>query len=177
MTWAIARSIARPIDELRLATRDSSGGTLTRRVTPRGGAEVAELGRAFNAMAGELERQQALRRDPVHDVAHELRTPFTALRCRLQTVTYGLARIPGAAARSARGRAHLGRLVDDLQVLALAEARELPLAVAPVVLAPVAGSSLRAAGIDGDPRVELSIDAALVVQADAGRSARCSPTS
>jgi signal transduction histidine kinase len=40
-------------------------------------------------MASDLERQQTLRRNLVHDVAHELHTPLTALRCRLETVLDG----------------------------------------------------------------------------------------
>ena len=88
-TWLLARSIAGPLGELRAATADLATGDLGRRVAPRGGREVAELGQAFNTMADELERQQTLRRSLVHDVAHELRTPLTALRCRLETVLGG----------------------------------------------------------------------------------------
>ena len=104
-------------------------------------------------MAGELERQQALRQSLVHDVAHELRTPLTALRCRLETVLDGLSPDPARAVRDVHEEVlHLGRLVDDLQDLALAEARELRLNLTDVPLADVVASAIRAAGLDGDAR-------------------------
>jgi two-component system sensor histidine kinase BaeS len=63
---------------------------------------------------------------------------------------------------------HLGRLVDDLQELAQAEARTLPLRPQPVALAGEIRAALRSAGLDGDGRV--SVDAAAIaVRADADR--------
>ena len=167
VTWALARGIVRPLAELRAATADLARGQLSRRVTPSGSGEVTELGRAFNAMAGELERQQALRQSLVHDVAHELRTPLTALRCRLETVLDGLSPDPARAVRDLHEEVlHLGRLVDDLQDLALAEARELRLNLTAVPLADVVASAIRAAGLDGDARVRLDLPQGLSVRAD-----------
>ena len=167
VTWALARGIVRPLAELRAATADLARGQLSRRVTPSGSGEVTELGRAFNAMAGELERQQALRQSLVHDVAHELRTPLTALRCRLETVLDGLSPDPARAVRDLHEEVlHLGRLVDDLQDLALAEARELRLNLTDVPLADVVASAIRAAGLDGDARVRLDLPPGLSVRAD-----------
>ena len=128
-TWALARRTVQPIMELRAAARDlgtaisraASGSRRRRSGGPR--ARVQRDG-------GELERQQAIRRGLVHDVAHELRTPLTALRCRIETVVDGLADDPARALADVRDEVlHLGRLVDDLQELALAEARELRLDV------------------------------------------------
>jgi signal transduction histidine kinase len=170
VTWALARGIVRPLAELRAATSDLARGHLSRRVTPSGSGEVAELGRAFNAMARELERQQALRQSLVHDVAHELRTPLTALRCRLETVLDGLSPDPARAVRDLHEEVlHLGRLVDDLQDLALAEARELRLNLTDVPLADVVASAIRAAGLDGDARVRLDLSPGLSVRADSLR--------
>lgn len=169
-TWAIARSVTRPIDELRAATRELAAGQLHTRVEPRGGAEVAELARAFNAMAEDLERQQMLRQGLVHDVAHELRTPLTALQCRLETVLDGLAPDPREALRHLREEVlHLGRLVDDLQELALAEARELGLDLQRVGVASVVASAVRAAGLDHDQRVAVEVPVDHYVRADATR--------
>ncbi len=169
-TWAIARSVTRPIDELRAATRELAAGQLHTRVEPRGGAEVAELARAFNAMAEDLERQQMLRQGLVHDVAHELRTPLTALQCRLETVLDGLAPDPREALRHLREEVlHLGRLVDDLQELALAEARELGLDLQRVGVASVVASAVRAAGLEHDQRVAVEVPADHHVRADATR--------
>jgi signal transduction histidine kinase len=170
VTWALTRRIVGPIGDLRDAARDLARGNLSRRVVTRGSDEVAELGRGFNAMASELEYQQTLRRNLIHDVAHELRTPLTALRCRLETLIDGLAADPRQALQGANEEVgHLSRLVDDLQELALAEARELRLAVETIAIAPVVESAARAARLEQDPRLRLELDPALTARADAVR--------
>jgi two-component system sensor histidine kinase BaeS len=95
----------------------------------------------------------------VHDVAHELRTPLTALRCRLDTVADGLASDPARTLAGASEEVrHLTRLVDDLQELALAEAGELKLTIAPVSLDEAVRSAVGAASLDRDPRLHLEIE-------------------
>jgi signal transduction histidine kinase len=169
-TWMISRRIVGPIAELSAAAGDLSAGKLDRRVEARGAGEVADLGRRFNAMAAELERQHTLRRGLLHDVAHELRTPLTALRCRLETWMDGLSPAPATAYRDMRDEVlHLGQLVDDLQELALAEARELRLNTAAVEIAPLIASAVRAAGLEHDPRVHVNAEPGLVAHADAVR--------
>jgi signal transduction histidine kinase len=169
-TWTISRRIVGPIAELSAAAGDLSTGKLDRRVNVRGASEVADLGRRFNAMAAELERQHTLRRGLLHDVAHELRTPLTALRCRLETWMDGLSPAPATAYRDMRDEVlHLGQLVDDLQELALAEARELRLHAAPIEIAPLLASAIRAAGLEHDPRIHMNAEPGLVAHADAVR--------
>ncbi len=170
LTWLAARRILRPIAELRDATRDLANGQLKRRVSVHGEDEVAELSRSFNAMAEGLERQVALRRDLVHDVAHELRTPLTALRCRIETVLDDLADDPKAALRQVNEEvAHLSRLVSDLEDLAHAEGRDLAFSIADVNVADAFTAALRAAGLQGDPRLRVEIESGMTVAADPTR--------
>jgi signal transduction histidine kinase len=168
-TWVIVRGVTRPVDALQAATRDLASGDLGRRVVPGGSRETVALGESFNAMAAELQRQETLRRDLVHDVAHELRTPLTDLRCRLEAVIDGLAD-PRQAVRDLHDDVrHLGRLVDDLQELAQAEARTLPLDVRPIALDGAIQAALRTAGLDGDGRLAPLPPMNLVVRADPDR--------
>ena len=170
MTWVLARRIVGPIADLRSAARDLSAGNFSRRVETRGSDEIADLGQSFNAMAAELERQETLRRQLVHDVAHELRTPLTALRCRLETIVDGLSSDPRQAVAGANDEVrHLSRLVDDLQELAAAEARELSLSPADVALADVALSAARAAGLERGDRLRVEVEPSLHARADAIR--------
>jgi signal transduction histidine kinase len=169
-TWTLTRRIVGPIEELRVATRDLARGRLGRRVDTSGSDEIAELGRSFNAMAAELENQQALRRNLVHDVVHELRTPLTALRCRVDSVTDGVSTDPRKEIAGANEEIdHLARLVEDLHELALAEARELKFNISEMPLGPIVESAARAASLDGDPRLRVNLDEALVVRGDAMR--------
>ena len=170
VTWTLTRRIVGPIEELRFATRDLAAGKFGRRVETRGSDEIAELGRSFNAMAAELEHQQALRRNLVNDVVHELRTPLTALRCRLDSVTDGVSADPRKEIGGANEEIdYLARLVEDLHELALAEAGELKFSIAEAALKPIVESAARAAGLDADARLSLQVDENLVVRADAVR--------
>jgi signal transduction histidine kinase len=170
VSWAVTRRIIRPIAELRDAARDLGRGQLSRRVDAPGRDEIADLGRSFNAMAAELERQQGLRRNLVSDVTHELRRPLTALRCRMETVMDGLAADPRRAlAEMSEEVSHLTQLVSDLEELARAESGEMALSLGDVALPDVCESAIRAAGLEGDRRLGLELDARAIAHADATR--------
>jgi signal transduction histidine kinase len=169
-TWVVARRIGGPIADLNRATQDLARGDFSRRVAERGGDEIGDLARSFNHLAAELERQRSLRRNLVHDVAHELRTPLTSLRCRLETVIDGLAADPRPAVVHANEEvAHLSQLVADLEELAHAEAGELALSIGRVNLADVVRSSVRVAGLEGDPRMRFQLDEDAAARGDAMR--------
>jgi len=170
LTWAIARSSVRPLQELRGATRDVASGRLKTRVRPRGSREVVDLGLDFNRMADDLDRQHELRRQLLHDVAHELRTPLTALQCRLETVIDGLSKDPGQAVRDLHEDVrHLSALVDDLQDVALAEAQAIRLDRGDHDAGDLVRAALRATGLEADPRVHVEIPGPVVVRADRRR--------
>jgi signal transduction histidine kinase len=170
VVWLIVGHSLGPLDELRRATGRLARGTLATRVTPRGSREVAELGRDFNTMAAAIERQQGLRRQLLHDVAHELRTPLTSLQCRLESVIDGITPDPARAVRELHDEVrHLTRLVDDLQDVALAEARELALDVREIAAAQVVTSAIAGAGLGDDPRVQTEVSPGLTVRADGVR--------
>jgi len=170
-TWFVARSAVRPIADLRAATIDLARGRFSRRVRTDGPEEVAALATSFNEMAAELERQQTLRQSLVHDVAHELRTPLTALQCRLEAAIDGLAADPAGSLNALHEQVrHLSKLVDDLQDLALAEARELRLQPEPMRVADLVTSAIRAASLERDQRVRLEIPDDLHMRADVVRT-------
>jgi signal transduction histidine kinase len=167
LTWALARRILAPVRQLQEAARDLARGRLDRRVQAAGPEEIADLGRAFNGMAAELERQQRLRRDLVNDVAHELRAPLTAMLCRLDAAQDGLEPDPAAALAGLHGDVlHLASLVEDLQELALAEAGRLRLNRGRSSLAAAVASALRTVGIERDARLRLDVAGELDVLAD-----------
>jgi two-component system sensor histidine kinase BaeS len=144
MAIAIARWISVPVERLTDAARRMESGDRTVRVDPAGGAELAELARAFNAMAAALDRNEEQRRRMVSDVAHELRAPLTNIRCELESMQDGLtAPTPERIASLHDETMHLAHLVDDLQDLALAEAGRLEIDAQPVAVSALAR---RAAG-------------------------------
>jgi len=67
------------------AARRLGHDDLAVRVVPGGPPEVAEVGRAFNAMADRMVGLLRSERELAADLSHRLRTPLTALRLELET--------------------------------------------------------------------------------------------
>jgi signal transduction histidine kinase len=128
LAFMLSRRILGPVEALTAAVRKMESGDLSQRVPVRSSDEIAELTRAFNGMAESLEENEASRKRLLGDVAHELRAPLTNLQCQIEAVRDGLAAPDDAAMRSLHEETLLlGRLVNDIQDLALAEAGRLPL--------------------------------------------------
>ncbi|MBA2306083.1 MAG: HAMP domain-containing protein [Acidobacteria bacterium] len=135
LVFAVARRILNPITALTDAAHRMEAGAFDVRVDVRGHDELAELGRAFNGMAARLAETERLRTQMVSDVAHELRSPVTNLRCTLEAIQDGLA----APDRVSIDALHeetlfLQRLIADLRDLTLPEAGQLTLHMAQVDL-------------------------------------------
>jgi two-component system sensor histidine kinase BaeS len=165
----MSRRITQPVERLTKAVDEMARGATPAHVDVPGRDELARLATSFNAMSDAIAEQQALRRRMVSDVAHELRTPLTNLRCELEAVQDGLAAADPARISSLHEEvAHLGRLVDDLQDLAVADAGGLRLRREPIDLA---ATVARAAEPFRTQRsIEISLPPEpLIVNADATR--------
>ena len=89
----IFRPTRRRLGMLQDAARQIGAGELGIRAPEAGGDEVTALSRAFNEMAGELERRTSAletadrtRRQLLADVSHELMTPLSAIRGYVETL-------------------------------------------------------------------------------------------
>jgi len=81
--WWVARSVARPVEALRRATRRMADGELSTRVGRQGGLahdELAQLAGDFDLMAGRIEALVAHDRGVLQDLSHELRSPLARLQ-------------------------------------------------------------------------------------------------
>lgn len=83
----LGQSIVRPVTDLSRAAHRLGSGDLETRVDPAGPAEIAEVGEAFNVLAGRLGDLLEAERESVADLSHRLRTPLTALRLQAETVS------------------------------------------------------------------------------------------
>jgi two-component system sensor histidine kinase BaeS len=89
--------------------------------------EYGRVASAFNDMSTQLQRAEEVRRNLVADVAHELRTPLTIIRGKLDLHQQSDRPIdPENLLPLQDELIRLTRLVDDLHLLSLAEARKLP---------------------------------------------------
>lgn len=131
LSYFVARQIARPVQQMLKATqRIGSGHYAERVVVPatNTGDELGQLATSFNEMANALEQTERRRVELVGDVAHELRTPITTLTGYLEGLLDGVVEpSPETWAKLHTESLRLRRLVDDLQELSRAEARQLPL--------------------------------------------------
>lgn len=85
ISYLVSRYLTRPLKELQLAARELAEGNLDTRIKvgDSGGDETAELARAFNAMASELQQRIQTQKRLLHDVSHELRSPLARMRVAL----------------------------------------------------------------------------------------------
>ncbi|WP_458072066.1 sensor histidine kinase [Rhodanobacter sp. BL-MT-08] len=82
LSWWVARSVARPVEALRDATRRMAAGELSTRVGRRRGEkhdELAQLAYDFDTMAERIEALVAHDRGVLQDLSHELRSPLARL--------------------------------------------------------------------------------------------------
>ncbi|AUH49527.1 two-component sensor histidine kinase [Chromobacterium sp. ATCC 53434] len=172
MGLRLARRILAPLNSVAEGIRRVAQGDLDARAAAgdRSLREAAALADDFNALADQLQRMTQEQAFWNAAIAHELRTPVTVLRGRLQGLAEGVFTPDESQFRrllvQVEGLAHL---IEDLRAVSLAESGHLDLQLQETDLAAevravveVFGDALRAAGLT--PVLELD-----------GRPARCDP--
>ncbi len=131
--WLIARSVTQPLRRLNATARRFGSGDLTVDPSDRQGPpELRELAETMSTMAGQLASMIDQQRAFVADASHQLRTPLTGLRLRLENLQASLT----DAARGADADevelaideiSRLSTLVSDLLQLARTDRHEAPI--------------------------------------------------
>jgi two-component system sensor histidine kinase BaeS len=125
LSIVFSRKMTRPIKALTLAAAAIEEGDFRSRVGTSGDDEIGNLAEAFNRMAQKLEVQEALRKT-TSNIAHELRTPISAVRGELEGMMDGLISVDKEALQSLYSE--IGRLktiLDGIEDLSQAEASSL----------------------------------------------------
>lgn len=174
----LSERIARPVRRMVLASRRIAAGRYAGRIPSGEPDELGQLAESFNEMAGALEAAEQRRMELIGDVAHELRTPIANLQGHLEGLLDGVVEPSARTWAFLHGEAgRLGRLVEDLQELSRAEARQIPVNPRPVspghlvemALAPISpqfaekGLTLRTALAPDLPQVLADMDRAVQV--------------
>ena len=123
--WVIARSVTSPLRRLNAAaTRFADGDLRTEELPGTGPPELRELAATMTAMAVRLDALLTSQRAFVADASHQLRTPLTALRLRLENVESGLhGPAAGEVAAAIEETRRLAELVNQLLLLARVDER------------------------------------------------------
>jgi signal transduction histidine kinase len=118
----LARGLARPLLALGVASGRLGDGDLSARAAVKGPPELAALASQFNRTASRLAELVTAQQQFVADASHQLRTPLTALRLRLENLAAELSGAPAAQLEDAQGEVdRLTRLVDGLLALSRAQ--------------------------------------------------------
>ena len=121
------RRVADPLAGVLDAAEKVTEGNLSTRVDVHPGI-FSELQLTFNRMIAELETTDQQRRNLTADVAHELNTPLHIIQGYLEGIADGIYQADETTINMLLDETNLlSRLVEDLRVLSLAEAGELPL--------------------------------------------------
>jgi signal transduction histidine kinase len=127
------RRISGPVGDLLGAAERVATGDYEVRLDPDGPRELRTLTTTFNDMAARLADAEAQRRRFLADITHELRTPLAVLQSGIEAQIDGIhARDEEHLASLLEEAQRLGRLVDDLHTLALADAGRIVLHREPV---------------------------------------------
>lgn len=122
LSLPISYMLTRPIRRLATATRNLASGKYQTRVKVRSGDELGQLSLDFNDLAEILEKNRIARGQWIADISHELRTPISILRGKIEALQDGVHK-PGEETFNGLHREvmHLGLLVDDLYQLSLSD--------------------------------------------------------
>jgi len=107
VAFIFARSVSGPLTKLRNATEQLAEGDVQAFAQPGGPSEIKQLAKSFNEMAsrirGLLDRQKSFSAD----ASHQLRTPLTALRLRLEQAAMSVESSPQTT------RTHLEEVLSE----------------------------------------------------------------
>jgi signal transduction histidine kinase len=158
--WFFSRRVLAPVRTLSVAAGRLGEGDLAHRVETRGRDEIGELGHTFNTMASGLEQAEHQRRNLMSDVAHELRTPLSNIQGYVEAVRDRVIEPDDDTIDSIHQQVlHLTDLVEDVRVLALAEAGDLRLEIEPGSLDDVLRRSVESFRPRAEARkIELALD-------------------
>jgi two-component system sensor histidine kinase MtrB len=165
---SLARRTLEPVARAGRAARAVAEGLLATRLPVQGRDEFGAWAESFNEMAAALEakiddlsRAEARERRFTADVAHELRTPVTALVAEASLLREYLDRLPDEARRPAElllaDVVRLRRLVEDLIEVSRLDARRVPVSRREVDLLALLATIVRTRGwadqvqVTGDP--------------------------
>ncbi|KUN94149.1 sensor histidine kinase [Streptomyces caeruleatus] len=129
-----ARSVLRPVRELRQAAQSMGSGRLDTRIPVRGSDELADLAHTFNESAAQLEHSVRELRDAeararrfASDVSHELRTPLAGMLAVTEVLDEDADHLDADTARAVRlvsaETGKLAVLVEDLMEISRFDAR------------------------------------------------------
>lgn len=125
----VSRYVTRPLASIVEVSQRVEQGDFSARAVGNGArGEMAEVVHSVNTMIDSLHDLESERLATAASISHELRTPITVLKARLHALCDGVIPVNDTELHTLLAQTeHLGRLVNDLHTLSMAEANQLPL--------------------------------------------------
>jgi two-component system sensor histidine kinase BaeS len=133
VAFFLSKHLLAPIRQLTAGTQALTSLKFDTRIAVHTGDELGQLAADFNAMAKTLGKYEQMRKQWISDISHELRTPLAILRGEIEAMQDGVRDVNRQTLDSLHAEAlHIGKIVDDLHELSLADTGILHLNKKPV---------------------------------------------
>ena len=86
----LTQYLSKPVRQLKKASEKIAAGDFAVRISAESPDEVGDLAKTFNKMAGSLQKEEALRKRLMSNIAHELRTPLTIMKTHIEALVDGI---------------------------------------------------------------------------------------
>lgn len=121
LAWLGSRQLLRPVQQLAITTKGINEKNLSQRLVVKGSGELAELAKTFNTMMERVQHAFDSQRSFINDASHELRTPLTIIQGHLELMGDDPEEQQETLSLVMDELSRMGRLVNDLLLLAKAE--------------------------------------------------------
>ncbi|MFH2061272.1 MAG: ATP-binding protein [Pseudomonadota bacterium] len=126
ISYIMSKHLLSPIQELAMSARAMRNFDFNTRINVHSTDELGRLAHDFNLMAQTLKQYETLRKNWISDISHELRTPVAVIRSKIEALQDGIREMTPALLDSLHNDVMgLGKLVNDLHLISLADSRNL----------------------------------------------------
>lgn len=168
-----SKKLTNPIHKLTSAAKAISEGNFKGRIKISGSDEISRLSQTFNRMSQSLETQESLRKKLISNVAHELRTPVSAMRGEIEGMIDGIIPVNKEQLQSLYDETgRLKNILEGIEELTHAQASVLTIRKQAIELKPFLKNIMEGFSrpfFDKGVNIELQCDEGVIITADPDR--------
>jgi len=126
LSYLFSRHLIKPIEQLKKSIKAIKSYQFDFKINTKSKDELGQLAEDFNNMAQTIKNYEKIRKQWISDISHELRTPVTIIRGKIEAAVDGIRDINLETMLSLKSDIiKFGKLIDDLHMLSLADSQNL----------------------------------------------------